>query len=88
KNKGQVVRLRSPQTPNRFKTVESPVFIKDDQTPLLAQSAAGTASQQLASTTQGFPSHQDHVGHPPLPRTRTPRRNRPRYSFKRQDRTK
>ncbi|KAG0182631.1 hypothetical protein DFQ28_001942, partial [Apophysomyces sp. BC1034] len=88
KNKGQVVRLRSPQTPNRFKTVESPVFIKDDQTPLLAQSAAGTASQQLATTTQGFSYPQDQISHPPLSRTRTPKKNHPRYLFKRQDRTK
>ncbi|KAF9343858.1 hypothetical protein BGX26_005115, partial [Mortierella sp. AD094] len=100
--KGQIVRLRSPQTPNRFKTVESPVFIKAPQTALQTatfnQSTPGAQSQQLTTvteqlerpttTTQGCSSHPDQIGHPPLPRTRTPKKNRPRYSFKRQDLTK
>lgn len=84
------MRLRSSQTLNRFKTVESPVFIKAHQTalqtPPLAQPVPEVQSQQLASTTQRSSSPLEHAGHPPLPRTRIPR-HRPRYSFKRHDRT-
>ncbi|KAF9329952.1 hypothetical protein BG006_007042, partial [Podila minutissima] len=54
--KGQIVRLRSSQTPNCFKTVESPVFIKASQTALqttpLAQPAPGVQLQQLATVTE------------------------------------
>ncbi|KAG9321417.1 hypothetical protein KVV02_000551 [Mortierella alpina] len=45
-------------------------------------------SQQLGSTIQDPSSQQDLGRHPPLPRTRTPRLNRPRYLFKRIDRKK
>ncbi|KAG0074293.1 hypothetical protein BGZ92_003449 [Podila epicladia] len=110
--KGQLVRLRSSQIPNRFKTVESPVFIKAHQTvlqtPALIQPVPGVQSQplslinkqpellmsiteqpkQLALITQGSSSSPlEHAGHPPLPWTRIPR-HRPRYSFKRHDRTR
>ncbi|KAF8942363.1 hypothetical protein BGZ46_006773, partial [Entomortierella lignicola] len=99
---GNIVRLKSSQTRNRFKTVESPVFIRASptalQTTTFDQSTPGTPSQQLTAATeqleqlttsnQGSSTPQDQVGHPPLTRTRTPKKNRPRYSFKRQDRTK
>ncbi|KAG0013179.1 hypothetical protein BGZ82_002274, partial [Podila clonocystis] len=94
----QLVRLTSSQTLNRFKTVESPVFIKAHQTvlqtPALAQPVPEAQSQQLASvtewpqqltlTTQGSSSPLELASHPPLPRTRIPR-HRHQYSFKRHD---
>lgn len=98
-SKEQLVHLRSSQTLNRFKTVESPVFIKVHQTalqtPTLAQPVPEVQSLQLASiteqphqptlTTQGF-SLLEHASHPPLPWTHVPRHHS-WYSFKWHDRT-
>jgi hypothetical protein len=93
-------RLKSPRTKNRYRTVESPVFVKP---PHSVRQVRDEDQQSLIVNLRDTPSLQDqqplivvakepaspHVqsGHPPLPRTRTPR-HRARYSFKRIDRTK
>ncbi|KAG0030338.1 hypothetical protein BGZ83_004730, partial [Gryganskiella cystojenkinii] len=76
----QIVRLRSPQTPNRFKTVESPVFIKGRcAKPAVEQQIAEVTHQTLKltlTTPQESTLPQKVVGHHPLPRTRVPKKNR------------
>ncbi|KAF8945173.1 hypothetical protein BGZ47_003134 [Haplosporangium gracile] len=75
-----VVRLSSPKSFNRFRTVESPkVVAKPNSAPASSPQSAPTPgpSQQTPSLT----SNLDADGHPPLARTRIPR-NRGRFSFK------
>ncbi|KAG0037855.1 hypothetical protein BGZ83_003295, partial [Gryganskiella cystojenkinii] len=88
--------------PKPFQTVESPVFVKvrqaDSRVSPLALPARRQLSEHLAAVTQqtsqfalAMPqdqsSRQEQDGHPPLPRMGVPKKNRPRYSFKRQDRS-
>ncbi|KAG9061323.1 hypothetical protein KI688_007301 [Linnemannia hyalina] len=84
--KDDIVRLPSPKTFNRYRTVESPAAISKTKTVTTPQPARGP-SQQISSDSS--PSQQstsvmsapDADGHPPLSRTRIPR-NRGRFSFK------
>lgn len=84
--KEDIVRLPSPKTFNRYRTVESPASISKSVTVNTPQPAHGP-SQQISSDPS--PSQQstsvtsapDADGHPPLSRTRIPR-NRKRFSFK------
>ncbi|GJJ78017.1 hypothetical protein EMPS_10376 [Entomortierella parvispora] len=75
----EIVRLKSSHTKNRYRTVESPAFIR---TPPRVQPANEENCASLILSPQGGSSLEEQESHAPLPRTRIPN-NRPRYSFKR-----
>ncbi|KAG0276890.1 hypothetical protein BGZ97_009998, partial [Linnemannia gamsii] len=73
RTKDDVVRLPSPKTHNRYRTVESPKVVS------MANTSATSSPPSTHSSSLPYNPNAD--GHPPLTRTRIPR-NRGRFSFK------
>ncbi|KAF8921758.1 hypothetical protein BGZ58_003893, partial [Dissophora ornata] len=94
-HKDQIIRLRSSQSSNRYKTVESPSVINPcpgsrlprmpspqlspSQSPLLVHIMHD--NRPITSPSEEFHGGQAELSHPALQRTRIPR-HQPRYSFK------
>lgn len=80
RTKDDVVRLPSPKTHNRYRTVESPKVVSKANT-TATSSPQSTLAPGPSQQSSSLPSNPNADGHPPLTRTRIPR-NRGRFSFK------
>ncbi|KAF9110067.1 hypothetical protein BGX30_008113, partial [Mortierella sp. GBA39] len=72
----------SPRSFNRYRTVESPVYVATSSPP--GHLLASSSPEHPRSTS----TEAQEVGHPALSRTRTPRKNHGRFSFKERTRKK
>ncbi|KAG0057380.1 hypothetical protein BGZ83_010839 [Gryganskiella cystojenkinii] len=83
--KDQIIRLRSPQSFIRYRTVESPAMPRPGPGSRLSEPSSPQPPQQLAKNpldvSVATSPPQESTDHAPLQRARTPR-NRHRYSFK------
>ncbi|KAF9382477.1 hypothetical protein CPC16_009322 [Podila verticillata] len=80
RTKDDIVRLPSPKSHNRYRTVESPKVVSKPNT-TTTTSPQSTPTPIPSQQTSSLTSNLDADGHPPLARTRIPR-NRGRFSFK------
>ncbi|KAG9067630.1 hypothetical protein KI688_012415 [Linnemannia hyalina] len=72
RTKDDVVRLPSPKTHNRYRTVESPKVVSKANT-TATSSPQSTLAPGPSQQSSSLPSNPNADGHPPLARTRIPR---------------